>query len=141
MNNHVNAATVIAPHFPVMSGKKPAGDGSDEDDLRLFEQRQQRIQTHLLDSLQHEETRASSIGTVSADIMMLQLQVGEALREVLGPGRAAPEVVSRNREGIEMVLKLSKLVTQIAQLQRKTRADTEALQKGESDKKSEESVS
>jgi hypothetical protein len=141
MNNHVDAGAASPPHFPVTSGTESAADGSEADDLKVFERRKQRIRNHLLDSMEHQDTRTSIIGSVSADIMMLQLQVGETLREALGSGRAAPEIVSRNREGIEMLLKLSKLVTQVSQLQRKMLADREALQKGESDKKSEESAS
>jgi len=96
--------------------------------------RARATQQHLEDSLAHEDTRTSIIGTVSADVMMLQLQASDALQEVLGAGRYGPDLLSRNREGIDMFLKLSKLVAQISQLHRKMLKDTETTAGQESEK-------
>jgi hypothetical protein len=43
-----------------------------------------------------------------------------------GAGRVSPGRLSRNQAGIEMLLKLSKLVTQLSELHRKMRCDAAA---------------
>jgi hypothetical protein len=125
MNTDVSSTTATLNPFSATSETESTGDRSKSHDVDVFDKRKQRIRTHLLDSLGDEDTRTSIIGAVSADVMMLQLQVSDALQGVLGTGRCGPDLLSRNREGIDMFLKLSKLVTQISQLHRKMLADTE----------------
>jgi hypothetical protein len=102
-----------------------AGNGTNTESASKFELRKQRIDEHFRESLGHADTRISIVGTVGNDLLMLQLQIGEALREVLGTGPVSPELLSRNRPAIEMQLKLSKQVTSNFQLQRKMIADVE----------------
>jgi hypothetical protein len=108
-----------------------AGDKGPQDQaLSNFELRKQRIDQDFRDSMFHDDTQISILGSVGTDLEMLQLQVGEALREVLGSGPVSPEVLSENREGIEMFLKISGAVTSNRQLLRKMRRDFEELLSG-----------
>ncbi len=128
MMNHMNRSQSTQDTIPELDTMSMEGEETSASEPDWFALRKQRIEQHRQDSLADSDARTSVVGTVGADLMLLQLQVGEALRDVLGSGRVSPELLSRNQGGIEMLLKLSKLVTQLSQLHRKMRLDAAATE-------------
>ncbi len=123
MMNHTNRSQSTQETIPELDTFSWEGTEAPPPDSDWFALRKRRIDEHFQDSLADSDARTSVVGTVGADVMLLQLQVREALRDVLGSGRVSPELLSRNQGGIEMLLKLSKLVTQLSQLHRKMQQD------------------
>jgi hypothetical protein len=108
----------------------PETDGMPPDE---FELRRRRIAEHRREALESDDPRISTVGAVAADLMTWQLQVGEAVREILGMGRVEPQLLARNREALEMQLKLSKQVISGIQLFRRLQKDERASAKSESE--------
>ncbi len=109
----------------------PQGPASQPPDL--FERRLQRIDDHLRESLERKGPRTSAVGAVVADVMKVELQFSEALRKTLGDGPVAPEILSRNWDAIQMLLRLAKHVTNMSQVDwRMLEREEAALKSGNS---------
>ncbi len=130
MMNPMNRSQTTQETIPELDTMSMEGEETSPSEPDSFALRKRRIEQHFQDSLADSDARTSVVGTVGADVMLLQLQVREALRDVLGSGRVSPELLSRNQAGIEMLLKLSKLVTQLSQLHRKMQRDAAAAEEG-----------
>lgn len=105
----------------------------------LFELRLQRIEEHRAQSLGSKDPLPAVLGTMSADLMVLQLQVAGGLQEAIGVGAATLDEIAKYRDAIEMQFKLAKHVTHISQLQCKL-SKTTVRQNGQDGKSEESSI-
>lgn len=78
--------------------------------------RMQRIHDHRVGAYYDPRTTKSLLGFVCADLLVVEAHLGEALRQELTAGPASIEVIEKNRSPIDLMLRLSKQVAQITQV-------------------------
>ena len=84
---------------------------------QAFERRRQRILDHRLEALENPDTLMACISGVNSDMLDCELKVSEIFRQVIGADGASIDELERHAGLIDLLLRLSKQVTQLSQLE------------------------
>jgi hypothetical protein len=92
-----------------------------------YEKRRQRILDHRAEAQDDTNTMRACLAGVNSDLLDCELHVGETLRHALARGGLSIDEIERNARLFELLVRLTKQVAQITQLEMRTRKDdTEA---------------
>lgn len=107
-----------------------AGDVPAEDEIiatipfdAAFDERRQRISEHRIAAQKQPDTMIACLAGVNSDLLDTELIVAETLRQGLAAGGGSFETIERHQPLIDMVLRFSKQISQLAQLEQRARRD------------------
>ncbi len=83
----------------------------------LRERRRQRIEEHLVRSLENPDSLSANIGAANSEVMGALSLVGQAFRESIGRGPISLDVIERHRSVIDLMVRLTKTIAQASQLE------------------------
>lgn len=85
------------------------------------ERRRRRIFDHRVDAQDDPDTMIACLAGVNSDLMDTELVVAEKLRQGLSENGVSLETIERHAELINLMLRLSKQIAQITQLEHRSR--------------------
>ena len=86
-----------------------------------YERRRQRILDHRVDAQDEPDTMIACLAGVNSDLLDTELMVAESLRQGLSENGGSFETIERYEVHINMMLRLSKQIAQITQLEQRSR--------------------
>ena len=86
-----------------------------------YERRRQRILDHRVDAQDDPDTMIACLAGVNSDLLDTELMVAESLRQGLSENGGSFETIERYEVHINMMLRLSKQIAQITQLEQRSR--------------------
>ena len=88
-----------------------------------YEERRQRIFEYRMDALGDSRPLHACLAGMNSDLLDFQLHVGEILRQTLATDGASLDEIERHSRSFDLMLRLSKQVAQITQLEMRSRQD------------------
>ena len=85
--------------------------------------RRKRIVEHRIEAQVNPNTTIAFLAGVNSDLLDCELDIAETLRQGLATGGNSLDVIERYAGLIDVVVRLSKQIAQITQLERQTRRD------------------
>ena len=82
-----------------------------------FQKRLERIQDQRTEAQHHPDSRCAGVAGLNADLMEIGLHVGGAVRRFLTAEPATIEGIEVSSGSIDLMIRLSKQITQICQLE------------------------
>ncbi len=105
-------------------GKSPDGEPAANVPFdAAYDVRRQRIFDHRVEAQEDPHTIIACLAGVNSDLMDTELIVGETLRQGLAASGGTLESIERHQPLIDLVLRLSKQITQVAQIEQRARQD------------------
>jgi len=86
-----------------------------------YESRRQRIFDHRVEAQADPDTTIACLAGVNSDLLDNELIVAEALRQFFMTNGGSLEAIEKNRECINLLLRFSKQIAQITQLEQRSR--------------------
>lgn len=88
-----------------------------------YSSRQQRIFDHRVEAQEEPNTMIACLAGVNSDLFDTELIVAETLRQGLSASGGSLETIERHGPLIDLMLRLSKQITQVTQLEQRARKD------------------
>jgi hypothetical protein len=88
-----------------------------------YDRRRQRIFDHRVEAQAEPNTLIACLAGVNSDLLDTELIVAERLREKLAASGGSLEAIERYRPLMDMMLRLSKQIMQLTQIEQRSRKD------------------
>lgn len=88
-----------------------------------YTSRRQRIFDHRVEAQEEPNTMIACLAGVNSDLFDTELVIAETLRQGLTAGGGSLETIERHQSLIDLILRLSKQIAQVTQLEQRARKD------------------
>jgi len=103
----------------------PLADGEEQATAETvdpaYADRRRRICQYRMESLENLNPLNACLAGVNSDLLDFELHLGEVLRQTIASGGASLDDIQRHSAAIDMLIRLSKQITQISQLPQRSR--------------------
>lgn len=86
-----------------------------------YDSRRRRIFDHRVEAQHESNTMTSCLAGVNSDLLDTELVLAEVLRQGLSENGGSLETIERHAELIDLLLRVSKHITQVTQLEQRSR--------------------
>lgn len=86
-----------------------------------YENRRQRILDHRVEAQANPSTTIACLAGVNSDLLDTELIIGESLRQYFAANGGSLDAIEKGREPINLLLRFSKQIAQISQLEQRSR--------------------